>query len=476
MKKYIVILLLSTTFNLLNAQITFQQKSYLNLRVHYISGDQTNRENYKWLNPDTGKDAFLYSSDIQVLNCDCPDDLSKGIEIFKSFTLLGKWFNLMGEFASNPGLMYEYKNDFSFVKNGVKYNINKKLLSKYPALLKRLKYASPTSFDYTLRFDAIANDRSVSGIELMVKDIDLLIPPENEMPYMVAGAPSKWNDRLIIGNYIKDNEIDNKKRWANLVEIKNNVSLVINKISIPVDELITIANLYKEYEKEDKILKDKYKIIEPEYKPAKATLPYTKADSWSKPYEPEIKTARAFNEYGKAGLKSGDKIVFVSDQYSRADSLSGSSKYFLFSINNKDINSGIFPLCEVFNAKGQKQTIGGVSKFLFVSKSKEDNGYTLVCDINKNRPPVYKSLIKYNYFIRSYWWTEEVFTAERIESAKRYDKDNYNEYKGPPNIDSSLLKLLRYFYIYEVDQITTDVNFRVIKTEKKYIDIAEKND
>lgn len=442
----------------INAQIPFQQESYLNLRVHYISGNQTSRENYKLLNPEKGKDAFLYLSEIQVKNCNCPTDLSKGLGIFKSFTLIGRWFNLLGEFAANPGIIYEYQDDFSFNENGVKYNINKKLLAKYPPLLKRLKYAAPTNMNYTLRLNAKDKLGSESGIELMVKDIDLLIPAENEMPYMVAGAPSKWSDRIIIGNYINQNEIENKKRWATLTEVSNQVSLVINNLTLPVDELIAISNLYKQYEKENKELKEEFKMLEPEYKPAVATKPYVKTDDWSKPYEPEVRTARVFNENGKVGLRSGSKILFESNAYVWADSLPGSSKFFRF----RTKTGGFYHL---LNAKGRKVMVGGFDQFYSITKSKQEAGYEIVIRSN-NKSYVYKTLMQYSD-------VENYYSDDNFEKMKQRDRFRYNESLEPVKdngMNQISIGYIRYrWFFYNASILTTDENLRILSTEPGYI-------
>ena len=388
-------------------------------------------------------------SEIQVSNCNCPSDLSKGLGIFKSFTLIGRWFNLIGEFAANPGIVYEYADDFSFNENGVKYNINKKLLAKYPSLLKRLKYAVPTRMDYTLRLNAKDNQGIGSGLELTVKDIDLLIPAENEMPYMVAGAPSKWSDRLIIGNYINQDETENRKRWAALTEVSDQASLVINNLSIPIDELMTIANLYKQYEKDDKELKEEYKMLEPEYKPAATTKAYAKADEWSKPYEPEVRTAKVFRMDGKVGLRSGSKIVFESNEYVFGDSLNGTNKFFYFYDREN---------YAIFNAKGRKLTIGGFEKFRSVTKSKQGARYQFVAR-NPNASQVYKTLMQYSSM-------DSYYTVGDFEALKQRDLNRYNKSLEPVRdsernqitIGSSTYNWL----FYNASIITTDENLRIL--------------
>ena len=441
-----------------NAQIAFQQESYLNLRVHYISGNQTDRANYKWLNPEKGKDVFLGLSEIQVINCKCPSDLNKGLGIFKSFTLIGRWFNLIGEFAANPGIMYEYVDDFSFNQNGVKYNINKKLLAKYPPLLKRLKYAAPTNIDYTLRLDAFGKQGHVSALELRVKDVDLLIYPENEVPYMVAGAPAKWSERLIMSLYPNQDEIEIQKKWASITEISSQVSLVINNLTLPVDELMTIANLYKQYEKENKDLKEDFKMLEPDYKPLIATKAYAKADEWSKPYEPEVRTAKVFRMDGKIGLRSGSKIVFESQDYAYGDSLSGSNKFFYFyNKNSKNL--------EILNAKGRKITIGGFDQFHNVTKSKKGAGYEIIVrDLNTSY--VYKTLMQYSDI-------EIYYASNSFEQMKQRDLNRYNESLKPVRDNEKnqiSIGFSTYSYVfYNASIITTDENLRMIAKEPAYV-------
>lgn len=444
------------------AQIPFKQQSYLDLRVHYIKDN--NRNNYKWLNPDQGKDAFLYLSEINVQHCNCPVDLSKGLGIFKSFTLVGRWFNLLGEFASNPGMIYEYEDDFSFNEKGVKYIINKQQLAKYPPLLKRLKYAAPTAMDYTLRLNARDKQGNVSGLDLMVKDADLLIPPEKEMPYMVPGAPSKWSDRIVIGDYINQDETENKKRWADLVEVSDQVRLNINSLSIPVDELIAIATLYKHYEKDDKDLKENFKMLEPDFKPPTLTTPYAKSDEWSKPYEAEVRTATAYRDNSKVGLSSGGKIVFESDKYLSADSLPGSSKYFRF--GNRNAPRGY----ELLNAKGRKLTVGGYDNFWGIVTSKEGDLYEFIGSIDISKAPVYKTLWKYYSIYRDDWRPPNALTAQEFENRTRIDRKYFQEDDGStPNVDDAIKRSWKYFFIYEVPVVTTDKDLKIIKTEIRYL-------
>jgi len=62
----------------------------------------------------------------------------------KDFSVVGKWWNALGELVANPGLVWRYKDHFTVVdKDGAKYEIDRKMLAKYPDLQRRLMAARP---------------------------------------------------------------------------------------------------------------------------------------------------------------------------------------------------------------------------------------------------------------------------------------------------------------------------------------------
>lgn len=252
---------------------------------------------------------------------------------FSRFDVIGKWWVLLGEFALNPGIIWRWKDDFTVQDAaGKTWRINRAALSKYPALLRRLRRAKPLIEKIEVRLHGHFKNGAREDLLFLISGNDFLIYPEDARPYMVATSPAKWSDRVLVPGVSTDKEY--RKLWSQLTAVSF-PRIVLHRLRIPEAELASIAREYERLEKEENDLAKKYPELADDYVPP-GVKPWTGSSALGEPVETSMPEVRA-------------------DQKSRTLSLVAKTGEVIRELPMSEVSS-LTPVAEskVFIAKGQK--------------------------------------------------------------------------------------------------------------------------
>lgn len=350
MKYLFLFLLSSVSFNSL-CQVVVKNKGELDLRFVYGNNMNTNS-----------------SKDIQVSKEQLLSTSSK-VDPYESICIETKWWTLFDQLVYNTGIIWKYKDLFSFVypEDGKTYFIDKKKLSKYPTLLDMLKNARPTKWDMQINLDVTYTSEKFKNptalLTLKISDNDVLIYGEGESPLKVPGSPAQFSDRVTmeISDFRAVAEAgDLKTRWKRISGVSRLRSISKLNFENPVYTWYRIVQLYDQYEKEP--IEKLADIIEKESKAIK--LKQTPGDEWGMPYEEDLSdfTVEYSQEKQCVVVKKGSKIFkeFPKGKYARYVDKIEKTDYLLLKIDSRSQEDNNF---QIIDKKGNIQTIGGHDTF-----------------------------------------------------------------------------------------------------------------
>lgn len=179
---------------------------------------------------------------------------------FKSFAVIYKGWNLIGEYAHSAGFFWELNPDQLF---GKRTTVKFQDISKYPDLVKRYNAIAPVRVNMMLNVIVQTEDKQDHNIFLNVKDNDLVyFGSRSNQNYISPTSPPKWRN-AISTDFINYNdsrftdrdpsqETELKRIISSAVAIKlpSNQRQVVNlDVEWPDEAIDEIARLYEQYEK-----------------------------------------------------------------------------------------------------------------------------------------------------------------------------------------------------------------------------------
>lgn len=337
----------------------------------------------------------------------------------QDFSVVGKWWNLLGELAANPGVVWSYRDHFTVSdKDGTKYEIDRKALEKYPDLQRRLMAARP-KFDrieidaygaHDLRKPHTAYD---PRIKFIIDANDVIVPPERQDPYMVPMSPPKWEDRLRIGEL---SGADLVKAWAQLKGVRC-PQVTIHNLRLPTDFLVEIAKEARRYQGIDENAERFRQFSTPGFKLPPADKPYGGPKRNLEPLVSPPKFAKVERDGKKLVLKekrkgeseSTGRVLFSTTEYSHANPIDKEGRYFLFQKTES--------VAHILNARGQKIAVAGITTFEQAWVTGEKQLY-LMPEAPSGSNHVYRTQYFYQYSM-----APGTMTLKEFEDFKIRDRD-----------------------------------------------------
>lgn len=300
---------------------------------------------------------------------------SSSLSPLADFSISGKWWNLIGELAANPGITWRYKDNFAIDYEGKTYRLERSQLKKHPDLEKRFQAAKP-SFDlieisaygvYDLQKSWTLRDPK---LKFTILSNDVIVPNENQPPYRVPMSPPKWQDRLQVKD-IKDQELKDKAlidEWKKIKGIRC-PSIGIYGLKVPTATLAGIAKDLQNYQKEDETLDNLITKTGKDYKPKSSQPAYNGSEKYLEPVVFAVKGAEV--KKGKDGeialvaKAEGNSseypvTLFTTKSYEWASKIDNEGNNFIFAKSNGEQH--------ILNATGQRVSIAGLDTFYEIIK------------------------------------------------------------------------------------------------------------
>ncbi len=311
-------------------------------------------------------------------------------------SVMGKWWNLIGEFAANPGIAWRYRDHFAVLGDDKKrYEISRQALSAYPDLLKRFQAAKPEFDRIEIRADAVYDDAGGSPsatVALRVHANDVLVPNEGSSPYMVPMSPAKWEDRLALGNVI---ESELPQAWSRLRGVRCPI-VTFYGLRLPRAELVSIAKELKAYQDEDARAEKLLGMTKADYRPPQATKPYQGSAEMSQPFIPEVKTAEIVREGTKVGLRprglsaasAQGPVIYPAGDFVGARPLDAHGKFFVFTTTAKQAS--------IVAANGRVISVAGLSSFHSIDEEEKEQRISFYPENHRSSSAIYRTKAWYS--------------------------------------------------------------------------------
>lgn len=346
------------------------------------------------------------------------------------FSVVGKWWNLIGELAANPGISWSYKDHFVVYDKGLKYEIDRQALSRYPDLQRRLAAARP-SFDrieidvYGVHDLKQSSTARAPRIKLIVTSNDVIVPPERQAPYMVPMSPPKWSDRLRIGDLEGPALL---KEWGNIKGIRCPLVSVYN-LRVPTGLLAGIAKDFKRYSEQDRELDKRMARTEKGFKLNPSDRGYSGPAKYLEPLVAPPQFAEVVHSGNQISLKakskpgspSNGRTLFTTRDYDSVSAVDGEGRYFIFRLRNGDHH--------ILNAAGRKISIAGFDTFSSAGVDKEGEKLHLYPS-SSSRQPIYTTKFFYQRSFFYQRWPARRMSLEEFDQFKRADSLQPCPYRG----------------------------------------------
>ncbi len=348
--------------------VAFKTKNYLDVMLHAGSEriDSRKGQLYAVVLAQSGNFAQEIPMPVQTA--------AEPLSLLAEFVVFGKWWNLMGELAANPGVSWRYRDSFTVWEGREAHHVDRQALAKYPDLERRLAAARPTfdRIEITARgvHDVNAQTTIYSPrLHFSIHDNDVLVPPEAKAPYRVPMSPPRWKDRLAIGDLDERNVIS---EWAKLQGIRC-PQVVVHNLRIPSAELLAIAKAMKAHAEEDQKSDALLALTDKDYRLPRAEKPYQGPTHLREPFVAPPTEAEVLKDGDKLGLRAKamagaatpPRVIFSSSDYSRAAALDKEGRFFVFGLRGGGNH--------VYGANGKKVSIEGVERFSSVEA--RDGGF-----------------------------------------------------------------------------------------------------
>lgn len=290
------------------------------------------------------------------------------------------WWSLFGEpaeqyiFTWGAGDYYELVVPAAEGGSSIVKKISKSELRKYPDLLLRYEAIKPTDVSFQIEWSFTLTDGEVldkTGYSFQtyygtgnkftthISSATILTEPSGKIPFAVPGIRQGKGNKFL---NLPDNFPEEKIKELMQVFVKSK-QFYISKVEIidikwPVNEMLTIAELFEKYEKGE-ATPSPTQIVNTEINKLQNINEDKRNDFWSDAFIEDIKnieitTDRTTNKYQ---IKVDNKITYQEEQSQTM--LSKYSEKSKYAVRHDFVNKTY----EILNYKGIAQSINGQTKF-----------------------------------------------------------------------------------------------------------------
>lgn len=294
------------------------------------------------------------------------------------------WWSLFGEpaeqyiFTWGAGDYYELIVPAAEGGGKIVKKISKSELRKYPDLLLRYESIRPSDVSFQIEWSFTLTDGEVfnntgnsfqtyygttNKFTTNISSATILTEPSGKIPFAVPGIRQGKGNKFL---NLPDNFPEEKLKELMQVFVKSK-QFYISKVDItdikwPVNEMLTIAELFEKYEKGE-ATPSPTQIVNTEINKHQNISEDKRNDFWSDAFIEDIKNIEITTDLAtkKNQIKADNKITYQEEQnQTMLSKLSEKSKYV---VKSNFVNKTL----EIINYKGTVQFINGQTQFNFVS-------------------------------------------------------------------------------------------------------------